>query len=352
MTQAWVIRAGRYGEREAWALESGCSGGGWAEVPDLMGCSTREGIAQVVAETFKSATDGTISNFTGQLWALRDRIKPGDLMVMPLKTTKQIALGRVTSSYEYRASEQDPNKRHVVAVDWQRTDLPRSAVKQDLLFTLGSAMTIFCPSKNSAVARLQHLLEHGSDQGQVVPLLAPKQLKPGLPVDTTEDVDEPELTPDIEEAAYNQITSRITEEFAGHGLASLVTALLEAQGWQCEKSTPGPDGGIDIVAGKGLLGLNDPILVQVKSGSQVGAPVVSQLLGVMSGYGALQGLLVAWGGLTKQADEVVKANQLRIRVWKSSDVVDSVLALYEKLDDDIRSRLPLKRVWMLADPES
>jgi restriction system protein len=270
-------------------------------------------------------------------------------MAMPMKTTKQIALGWVTGSYEYRASEPDPNKRHVVAVDWQRTDLPRSAVKQDLLFTLGSSLTIFSPSKNNAVTRLQHLLEHGSDPGQVVLLPVPKQQKSGLVVATKEDVDEPELTPDIEAAAYDQITSRITEEFSGHGLASLVTALLEAEGWRCRQSSPGPDGGIDIVAGKGLLGLDDPILVQVKSGAQVGGPVVSQLQGVMSAYGADQGLLVAWGGLTKQAQEIVKAHQLRIRVWESSDVVDSVLTLYERLDEDIRSRLPLKRVWMLAD---
>ncbi|MGO8965515.1 hypothetical protein [Mycobacterium sp.] len=96
MTQAWVIRSGRHGERDAWALESGCSGGGWAEVPDLMPYSTRDEVARVAAETFKGATDGKISNFAGQMWALRGRIEPGDLMVMPMKTTKQIALGRVT----------------------------------------------------------------------------------------------------------------------------------------------------------------------------------------------------------------------------------------------------------------
>ena len=346
MTHAWVIRSGRHGERDTWALQSGCSGGGWAEVPDLTPYSTLDAVAQVVAETYKGASDGTISNFAGQLWALRGRIEAGDLMVMPLKTTKQIALGRVTGPYEYRAHEEDANKRHVVPVNWQRLDLPRSAVKQDLLFTLGSAMTIFSPSKNNAVSRLERLLEHGTDPGQA----PPAQHKPGALVDTTEDVDEPELTPDIEEAAYDQITSRIAEEFAGHGLATLVTALLEAEGWRCTQSPPGPDGGIDIIAGRGMLGLDDPILVQVKSGSQIGAPVVNQLHGVMSTYGARQGLLVAWGGLSKQAQEALKTHQLRVRVWQAAEVVDAVLAHYERLDDEIRSRLPLKRVWMLAEP--
>lgn len=318
------------------------------QVEDLSECSTREDVAHATAKAYPGASEAKLANFTGQLWALRGRIKPGDLMVMPMKTTKQIALGRVTGLYEYRASEQDGSKRHLVAVDWKRTDLPRTAVKQDLLFTLGSAMTIFSPNKNNALARLEQLLEHGTDPGQVVTPLVPKQ-KAGQTVDTTEGVDEPELSPDIEEVAKDQITIRITEEFSGHGLASLVIALLEAEGMSCRQSPPGPDGGIDIVAGQGLLGLDSPILVQVKSGGQVGSPVVSQLQGVMSAYGASQGLLVAWGGLSKQALDVLKSHQLRIRVWEASDVVDSVLALYEKLDDDIRSRLPLKRVWMLAD---
>lgn len=211
-------------------------------------------------------------------------------------------------------------------------------------------MTIFSPNKNKAVERLEHLLKHGTDPGQAVTLQpTPKSQLDGVPVDMTEDVDEPELSPDIEEAARDQITSKIAEEFAGHGLATLVTALLQAEGMSCTQSPPGPDGGIDIIAGKGLLGLDEPILVQVKSGGQIGSPVVSQLHGVMSTFGARQGLLVAWGGLSKPAQDTLKTNQLRVRVWQAADVVDAVLLHYDRLDDEIRSRLPLKRVWMLAD---
>lgn len=169
MAKAWVIRAGRRGERDSWAIDTGCSGGGWWEVPDLSGYSTREEIAGVVADTFPGASDGKIANFTGQLWALTGRIKPGDLLVMPMKTTKEIALGYVTGAYEYRAEEPEASRRHVVPVDWRRTDLPRTAVKQDLLFTLGSAMSIFAPSKNNAIARLEYPLTRGSDPGQVAP---------------------------------------------------------------------------------------------------------------------------------------------------------------------------------------
>jgi restriction system protein len=163
MAKAWVIRAGRRGERDQWALRSGFSGGGWREVPDLTACTSREDIAEVVEATWPGASSGRHTNFTGQLWTLRSRISAGDLLVMPLKTTKRIAFGRVAGGYRYRAGEPEPDRRHVVAVDWQRTDLPRAAIKQDLRFTLGGALSIFAPSKNNAVARLEHLLVYGTD---------------------------------------------------------------------------------------------------------------------------------------------------------------------------------------------
>lgn len=345
MATAWVIRSGRYGERDSWALQHGCSGGGWAEVPDLTNATTRDQVAQIVTDTYPGP-DALIANYTGQLWALRGRVRSGDLLVMPMKTTKQIAIGRVTAGYEYLATEEDPNCRHVVRVDWQRRDLPRTAVKQDLLFSLGSAMSVFAPSKNHAVARLQHLLDHGTDPGQV-PSVATGP-KPSAPAAGDEAVDEPELA-DIEEVAYDRITARISEDFAGHNLATLITAILETDGLKCTQSPPGPDGGIDIIAGRGVLGLDNPILVQVKSGAQVGGPVVNELHGVMATHGADQGLLVAWGGLTKQAQDALKNHKLRVRVWQAADVVDAVLSNYEHLPAEIRTALPLKRVWIVQD---
>ncbi len=83
MVMAWVIRSGKYGERDNWALRNNCSGGGWAEVPDLSNSTTREQVARVVADTYPGSSDALIANYTGQLWALRGRIQPGDLLVMP-----------------------------------------------------------------------------------------------------------------------------------------------------------------------------------------------------------------------------------------------------------------------------
>ncbi|QXJ23794.1 restriction endonuclease [Actinomadura graeca] len=268
-----MIRAGRYGERDQWALERGCSGGGWREIPDLTQCTTREEAARVVTRAIPNASNGRLNNAIGQLWALRSRIQPGDLLAMPLKTTKQIALGRVTSGYVYLSEESDPDRRHVVGVEWQRTDLPRTAVKQDLLFSLGSALTIFAPSKNNAVARLEQLLATGSDPGHAT-FLRPSAPSAGMSVAGEEtDVDQPELAADFELAALDQITARIAEEFAGHGLATLISAILTVEGFYCDQAPPGPDGGIDITAGRGPLGLDSPrLLAQVSRAARSELP--------------------------------------------------------------------------------
>lgn len=321
------------------------------EVPNLGPCKSREDVGTVISETYPDLSDAALANYTGQMWALRSRIVTGDLLAMPMKTTKQIALGRVTGGYKYLAEEDDPSQRHVVAVDWQITDLPRSAVKQDLLFSLGSALSIFAPSKNHAVARLEQLLVDRIDPGQV-PYLA-QTTSPGRshPQPALEDdVDEPELHTDIDEVARDQITARIAEQFAGHDLADLVTEILRVEGFICTASPPGRDGGIDIIAGRGILGMDAPkIIAQVKSGGQIGDPVVSQLHGVLSTQGADQGLLVAWGGLSRPARDSLRNHQLKIRVWEAADVVDAVLATYDQLPEEIRTRIPLKRVWMLTD---
>jgi restriction system protein len=78
----------------------------------------------------------------------------------------------------------------------------------------------------------------------------------------------------------------------------------------------------------------------VKSGAQVGSPVINQLHGVMATHGAEQGFLVAWAGLTKPAQDALKNDKLRVRVWQAADVVDAVLASYERLPAEIRTALP------------
>jgi predicted Mrr-cat superfamily restriction endonuclease len=79
---------------------------------------------------------------------------------------------------------------------------------------------------------------------------------------------ETNLPTDITLFAEDRIYDHIERKFKGLGLARLVNAVLKATGYITIVSPPGPDGGVDIVAGRGLMGFDPPRLcVQVKSSS-------------------------------------------------------------------------------------
>ncbi len=41
----------------------------------------------------------------------------------------------------------------------------------------------------------------------------------------------------------------------------------------------------------------------------------------------------------------------RVRLWDQDDLVEQLLANYDRLDDDLRADLPLKRIWTVAMPD-
>ena len=340
---AWMIRAGRHGEREEFALESGLLGTGFGEVPDLTPVTDREQVKRLVRDAYPGAKDGAVNNYAGQLWALRSRIKPGDLVVLPLKKNPQIALGVVTRGYRYRV-DQDPDGWHWISVDWRRADVPRTAIRQDLLYSLGAFITVCQIKRNDAAWRLQRVLETGTDPGARVDVAEVVDTVSG------DESDSSGTTFDIEQLARDQLQQHVAEQFTGHRLADLVAAVLDAEGFFTEVAAPGPDGGIDVFAGRGPLGLDSPkLIVQVKSSpAPVAATVVRELHGVLSTHGAEQALLVAWGGVNRVAQRELRNQFFRVRVWDADDLLDAVLRNYDRLDEEWRSELPLKRIWSLA----
>ncbi|MGH7592607.1 MAG: restriction endonuclease [Gemmatimonadales bacterium] len=156
--------------------------------------------------------------------------------------------------------------------------------------------------------------------------------------------------PDLEQAASDQIVEYIRRVFPGHDMARVVAAVLEAEGMHVTVSAPGPDGGADIFAGSGPLGLDSPrICVQVKATAGVeDVKVLRELNGTMQAFGAEQGLLVCWSGVTKAAFKEARQHSFRIRIWDQDDLVRAIYRAYDKLPAEMQAELPLKRVWMLV----
>ncbi len=344
---SWVVRAGVAGERDDWALSNGLAGGGFDEFPDLTDVKDRHAVQAIAQTRMAGDHPQRIANFTGQMWAMRGRIKTGDLIVLPLKTTRKIALGNCTGGYRYIA-DQPEDRRHAIDVDWKRTDVARSTLKDDLLNTLNGAMTIFSATRNSAAARLQSVLDGGIDPGvtgTASPLSSPQD---GSGSSTDEDPVDPVPAITVE-AIRDRVRTALIENFGGHKLTGLVADILRVEGFTCSVSPAGPDFGVDILAGSGPLGLDSPtVVVEVKSEStQVGVPILNQLQGAVTSHRADQALLVAWGGLSKQAEQLRMTQRLKVQVWTDEEILDRLFDTYERLPDTTRAAIPLKRAWVL-----
>jgi len=352
---AWLVRAGSNGEREEYNLANNVVGGGFKEVGDLSVYKTREEMFSMLESTFAGSPKQRISNYRGQLWAFVNRIQVGDLVVLPLKGSPQLAIGKVTGPYEYRSNEPE-ECRHCRPVTWLKVDIPRTAVKQDLLFSLGAFLTVCRLTRNDAAARIQSLAENGTDPGASSLLLNGGDSSSANDVESGSDEASDASTSQgivLEDYAKDRLTTFISERFSGHKMAHLVAAVLSTQGFICDVAPEGPDGGIDIFAGKGPLGLDAPrLIVQVKSSpSPVDAPTVRELHGVISTHGADQGLMVAWGGLNKVAKSELRTQRFNVRVWDANDLIEQVTTNYESLPEALRAELPLKQIWaVIEDP--
>ncbi|MDQ7993599.1 MAG: restriction endonuclease [Propionicimonas sp.] len=345
---AWVVRAGARGEAEQLNLQQGVATIGWRDIGDLSIRSSREQVRALVDQTYPSFSAPKAANITGQLWAFRNSIQPGDLVIMPLKTQPaDLTFGRCTGAYSYNMAEPDPDRRHQLPVEWATELVARTALRDDLLNMINGAMTVFSPSRNNAAARLEAVSSKGADPGATAVRATPAASKPTLEQSGDDVYDAPSVP--TMEAIRDRITTHLVEKFTKHKLTRLVADILEALGFVCEVSPEGPDGGVDIFAGKGPLGLDAPILiVEVKSETtKVGVDVVHKLFSALTQHGADQGLLVAYGGVNEQARKGFAQQRGKLRIWNMSDLLEQLFLTYGRLPASTRAELPLKQTWVL-----
>lgn len=104
--RAWLVRAGLRGEGEQFALQRSVAGIGWPQVGDYAGVVSRDDTLRLLREVFPDDGEKRLGSFATQLWAFVDLIQVGDLVVLPLKTTGEIAIGKVTGGF--RHEERNP----------------------------------------------------------------------------------------------------------------------------------------------------------------------------------------------------------------------------------------------------
>ncbi len=339
MPKAWMVRSGRRGEHENLALDEALVMLGWPELQDLSSYKDRSALRDLVIGTYPDATKQRVANWTGQLWTMLHRMQVGDLVVLPLKSKPAIAIGRVTGDYAYRI-ELPEDARHTRPVKWLRTEVARTAIGQDLRHSLGSLLTICELTRNDAYKRVLALASGASDPG------AGEETQSAGEAGTDTEATEFEL----ERLVRDQIIDRISERFPGHKLSQLIAAIFQAKGMTTFIAPNGKDGGSDVLAGSGPLGMDHPrICIQVKfTQAPVDVRVIREVQGVAGHLGADQVLVVSWNGVTRDADRELRQKFFNVRLWTSDDVLRELSHVYDQLPEEIQADLPLKRVWMLA----
>lgn len=337
----WFVRAGPQGEHFSKFLSESRIYLTWGGLDvDLESVSSKEKLKELLAQRYPSWGSGKLGIHTGQIWRFAHEMSPRDWVVVPDKLSGlSINVAEITGGYTF--VPQGPNPYfHYRDIKWIGNDIPRTNFAKDLLFIFGGLMTIFRVSSHNAEERIRAM---GANAWK------PQVDIDGVPESTTEGEDAVD-SPDLEQLAADEVAKLIVARFKGHGLARLVEEVLHAQGYTTFRSAEGADKGVDILAGPESLGFGDPrICVQVKSGdSPVDRPTLDQLIGTMQIVGAQQGLLVSWGGFKSSIRREEPSQFFRVRLWDQKKLVEEIQEWYEKLNEDIRAELPLKRVWIAA----
>lgn len=339
----WTIRGGRAGEYEHTFLEKGVVSVGFGLDRSITEFTDREALR---------AHLGQDQNRANQLWRFYQDVEIGDMVVLPRKVNREVAVGRITGAYSHQPDSVGTEAPHVRTVDWQATNIPRAHFDRDLLNSFGSLLTISQPRAPDAEARIARVANAflGDDQFE----------EPSIPPIVSWESSEDHLLDggsfegiDIDQEIRDRIVARLKQKFAGTRLEDLVASILHASGYFVLQTRKGADGGIDVLAGKGDMGFGEPRLcVQVKGrNSTVDLVEYDRLQGNIASFRAQHGLLVSLGGFTKPVHDRNEQSFFVIRLWGPEELAQQLLDNYDSLPQDIRADIPLETVRILRESE-
>lgn len=156
----------------------------------------------------------------------------------------------------------------------------------------------------------------------------------------------------LEERAINGIREYLKNKNP-YEFQDIVAALLKAMGYYIQSIAPrGKDGGIDIVAYVDPLGAQTPrIKVQVKHKPETAIPAsdVRALLGILKAGDIA--LFVTSGTYSADAKHAASGSNNFIRLIDGDELIGMWQDYYDKMSDEDKNMLPLKRISFLGNNE-
>ncbi|MEE6710260.1 restriction endonuclease [Lacticaseibacillus paracasei] len=301
---------------------------GWNDMGNLSSIDpSRDEFKRKYAQIYPDVKKGSIATGAGMLYRFCNEVQPGDYVVFPSKSNREVNIGEVKGEYVYNSTQIE--YAHSRKVNWLK-HLPRTFFSQGALYEIGSALTLF--SVRNYADEFMNALQ--------------KNFKK---YDSSDSDDESvgQTADDIMENTKDFILKELSRQLKGYNLESFVSDLLQAMGYRTFVSPQGGDSGIDITAYKDEF--PPRILVQVKSCDvSIKEETIQSLKGAMreGDYG----LFVTLSTYTKNAQKYLNSSPI-IRGINGTELVDLILKYYDSLHAKYRNMIPLKQVYIPVPKE-
>ena len=272
-----------------------------------------------------------VGSAAGQLWSFSRVMEIGDFVISPIKQSREVLVGKVTGPYRF-APDFDEEYPRTRSVQWF-TPMPWDSVPPELRSSFSQWLTICQPSVD------------------FTPVIERSRKRDTTPIPTQEfsptDPVESSVVEDLAERAEELVRQMLVKMHHSE-FQRFVGGVFQATGFTVlyDSSGRGRDGGIDLLLSRDTLGAGEKIVVQVKhEKGPVSQPDMQQLLGTLRP--GEWGLMVSLGGINSNTERYWRENRDRLlKPIESSDLVKLIQEHYEKLSDEFRVLLPLRRTYV------
>lgn len=338
MHDIWFVRAGRESVYAEDFVQRKVVAIGWAELGNLEQNISKTKLLHLYRQVYPDHTEGRAQVAVSQIIRFMHELKIGDAVMTYERDTQQYYLGVLTSECLWKPDliADLPRIRYV---DW-KFSIPRSILSGDAKNTLGAIQTLFLVRGKIATEINEKALALQQPEAQPVINLTPTPDQAEV---------EREVRAELLEKAEQAIEDRIVR-LEWEQVQELVAGILRAMGYRTTVSPRGSDRGVDIFASPDGLGLEEPrIFVEVKHrpATTMGSQDLRSFLGGRSAGDKC--LYISTGGFTKDARYEADRANIAITLIGLVELRKLLVDYYDKLDEEIKSLVPLKRVYVLAD---
>ena len=164
----WVIRAGRDGEQEQFALDENFAVIRWRKLRCAIS-TNEETLKAAIRRAYPDEPGGWPSDFR-QTWDFANGVQKGDLVILPLKLRNGkrvqspvvqngfVAVGEIVGAYEYRP-DGDDTVLHRRKIHWLNRGAPRKNLPDDIERCIRRRTTVFPVKCRDVESRIRKFAE-------------------------------------------------------------------------------------------------------------------------------------------------------------------------------------------------